>query len=141
MAKQQFPMATIAAYGPENLRATKLVVAVFNKQGEEPIALRRWFTTETDARQDPVIAAEIGEFLKGFAVKSAIHTDRIIGCPHEEGIDYPQGGICPECPFWWNVDRFTHEPKRTGPETERKVGRNEICPCGSGRKYKKCCGA
>jgi preprotein translocase subunit SecA len=24
---------------------------------------------------------------------------------------------------------------------ERKVGRNEPCPCGSGRKYKKCCGA
>jgi uncharacterized protein YecA (UPF0149 family) len=21
-----------------------------------------------------------------------------------------------------------------------KVGRNEPCPCGSGRKYKKCCG-
>ncbi|MGE5599544.1 MAG: preprotein translocase subunit SecA [Bacteroidota bacterium] len=24
---------------------------------------------------------------------------------------------------------------------ERKVGRNEPCPCGSGKKYKKCCGA
>lgn len=24
---------------------------------------------------------------------------------------------------------------------EAKVGRNESCPCGSGRKYKKCCGA
>lgn len=23
---------------------------------------------------------------------------------------------------------------------ERKVGRNEPCPCGSGEKYKKCCG-
>ena len=23
----------------------------------------------------------------------------------------------------------------------RKVGRNEPCPCGSGRKYKKCCGS
>ena len=23
---------------------------------------------------------------------------------------------------------------------ERKVGRNEPCPCGSGKKYKKCCG-
>ena len=31
------------------------------------------------------------------------------------------------------------------PETfvraEPKVGRNEPCPCGSGKKYKKCCGA
>ena len=23
---------------------------------------------------------------------------------------------------------------------ENKVGRNETCPCGSGKKYKKCCG-
>jgi len=28
------------------------------------------------------------------------------------------------------------EPIRTG----RKVGRNEPCPCGSGKKYKQCCG-
>jgi SWIM/SEC-C metal-binding protein len=28
------------------------------------------------------------------------------------------------------------EPK----EAEKKVGRNEPCPCGSGKKYKKCCG-
>ena len=25
---------------------------------------------------------------------------------------------------------------REGP----KIGRNDLCPCGSGRKYKKCCG-
>jgi hypothetical protein len=24
--------------------------------------------------------------------------------------------------------------------TEPKIGRNESCPCGSGKKYKKCCG-
>jgi preprotein translocase subunit SecA len=23
---------------------------------------------------------------------------------------------------------------------EEKTGRNEPCPCGSGKKYKKCCG-
>jgi len=23
----------------------------------------------------------------------------------------------------------------------RKIGRNEPCPCGSGKKYKRCCGA
>jgi SWIM/SEC-C metal-binding protein len=28
------------------------------------------------------------------------------------------------------------EPKRA----EKKVGRNEPCPCGSGKKHKKCCG-
>jgi len=27
------------------------------------------------------------------------------------------------------------------PVESTKIGRNEPCPCGSGRKYKKCCGA
>ncbi len=30
--------------------------------------------------------------------------------------------------------------KATYVHTERKVGRNDPCPCGSGKKYKKCCG-
>ena len=34
-------------------------------------------------------------------------------------------------------DTTNHEPIRNeGP----KVGRNDPCPCGSGRKYKNCCG-
>jgi hypothetical protein len=33
-------------------------------------------------------------------------------------------------------DEFEHEPA-----VSTKVGRNEPCPCGSGKKYKKCCGA
>jgi uncharacterized protein len=30
---------------------------------------------------------------------------------------------------------------RTVRREEPKVGRNDPCPCGSGRKYKQCCGA
>jgi yecA family protein len=32
-------------------------------------------------------------------------------------------------------------PKRLTPVRSSKIGRNDPCPCGSGRKYKKCCGA
>ena len=31
--------------------------------------------------------------------------------------------------------------QNSGPATLTKVGRNDACPCGSGKKYKKCCGA
>jgi preprotein translocase subunit SecA len=31
-------------------------------------------------------------------------------------------------------------PEGGPPAAPRKVGRNDPCPCGSGRKYKKCCG-
>jgi preprotein translocase subunit SecA len=38
-----------------------------------------------------------------------------------------------------------HSPGSTTPSTVRrstpKVGRNDPCPCGSGKKYKKCHGA
>ena len=33
----------------------------------------------------------------------------------------------------------SEEPK-TVVNTKDKVGRNDPCPCGSGKKYKKCCG-
>ncbi len=38
-------------------------------------------------------------------------------------------------PAW----RAAHRP--IAPARGEKVGRNEPCPCGSGRKYKRCCGA
>ena len=31
-------------------------------------------------------------------------------------------------------------PKRKPVKAEKKIGRNEPCPCGSGKKYKNCCG-
>ena len=32
------------------------------------------------------------------------------------------------------------EKPKTVRRTEKKVGRNDPCPCGSGKKYKNCCG-
>jgi hypothetical protein len=37
---------------------------------------------------------------------------------------------------WWDCFDQTEKPK-----WKRRVGRNQPCPCGSGQKYKKCCGA
>ncbi|MDY0131328.1 MAG: preprotein translocase subunit SecA [Desulforegulaceae bacterium] len=31
--------------------------------------------------------------------------------------------------------------RKTIKRQQRKIGRNELCPCGSGKKYKRCCGA
>lgn len=47
----------------------------------------------------------------------------------------------PACVF--AIDEFWRERGLSRParSRERKVGRNEPCPCGSGRKYKRCCGA
>lgn len=32
------------------------------------------------------------------------------------------------------------DPKQTPVKNENKTGRNDPCPCGSGKKFKKCCG-
>ncbi len=37
-------------------------------------------------------------------------------------------------------DVFAEEEKKNQPIKTEKVGRNDPCPCGSGKKYKKCCG-
>ncbi|MCB9647098.1 MAG: SEC-C domain-containing protein [Deltaproteobacteria bacterium] len=34
-----------------------------------------------------------------------------------------------------------HDHEHEAPAVERRVGRNDPCPCGSGKKYKKCHGA
>ena len=43
-----------------------------------------------------------------------------------------------EAETWTFVDgRIVHKPFR---HDQPKIGRNDPCPCGSGKKYKKCCG-
>ncbi len=38
-------------------------------------------------------------------------------------------------------DQEEKKPGKTVVRKDKKVGRNDPCPCGSGKKYKKCCGA
>lgn len=103
-----FPVATVAFYGPDDQRASKLVIGIINQEGAEP-TLRRWYSDNSDLRSVPEIESEIKAFIKDHDVVSVSMVDRIIGCPHEEGIDYPDGESCPQCPFWRGRDRFTGE--------------------------------
>ena len=107
----QYPLATIAIYGPDSKLATKLVVSVLDGPGQrDPSATHTWTTHAGDVRHDPEIAAEVASFVQQHHAKQSVASDRVIGCPHEEGIDYPMGRTCPRCPFWAGIDRFTHEP-------------------------------
>jgi Protein of unknown function (DUF1186)/SEC-C motif len=109
----QHPLASIAPYGPDNAFATKLVVSVLERPGQrEPSVMRTWTTQAADVRHDPTIAADVADFLRQYGVKQTVTSDRIMGCPHQEGIDCPMGRNCPQCPFWAGIDRFTHEPRR-----------------------------
>ena len=43
-------------------------------------------------------------------------------------------------PTWTSSDPEGSKPKTVRKTVKQKVGRNDPCPCGSGKKYKKCCG-
>jgi hypothetical protein len=101
-----YPIATIAYYGPDDQTATKVAVGIVDAK-EEVIELRNWLVRAQDVRIDGAINHEILAFIKEYNVQRVAMADRIIGCPHEEGIDYPEGSTCPHCPYWAKIDRWT----------------------------------
>jgi hypothetical protein len=68
--------------------------------------MRDWKVENGDVRNDPTIAREILEFIQEHGALSVAMSDGIMGCPHQEGIDY-EGEWCPVCDFWRGRDRFT----------------------------------
>ena len=116
---QGYPVATVALYGPTDELATKVAVGIVRNEGEETDSLQRWFSEDTDIRHDAGIEQEILAFILAHGAKSVAITDRIIGCPHEEGIDYPNGKSCPQCQVLG----------RTGPLDPRANSLNECAAC------------
>ena len=100
-----FPRATLAFYGPDDKHASKAVLGIFLRDGYEGI-IHRYFSDDADARYEIDIQENILARLREHGVHSLIMMEKIFGCPHEEGIDYPQGASCPQCPFWKDRDRF-----------------------------------
>ena len=104
-----YPVATLAFYGPNDQRASKVAVGIVPAENAEPEVLESWFAKEADVRRDSAIGEEILAFIHQHGAKSVVMSDRIIGCPHEEGTDYPDGQVCPDCPFWAHRDRWSGE--------------------------------
>ena len=98
-SKVNFPIGVLTYFGPDDQTISKIVVVVIPSIGADPI-LRRWQGPEIT--NDSKAASEIGKFLKEQKVLEVVMAEGVIGCPHEEGIDYPLGESCPKCPFWAN---------------------------------------
>ena len=126
------PIATVAFYGPNLHQATKAAVGIVPSENSEVEELRAWLVDRGDIRSDPGIAREILEFIEEHQVRSVAITDGIIGCPHQEGIDY-EGEWCAVCEFWhgryvvaWigcdcrpGLDRRRLELRKQQPDTPR----------------------
>ena len=105
------PIATVAFYGPDNTQASKVVCSIIANEDAEPDPMKIWIS-KGDARKSEKILSEVINFIEVNKAKTVTMVEEILGCPHEEGIDYPEGETCPECPFWKNRNRFTHEIER-----------------------------
>jgi hypothetical protein len=102
---QGHPLGTVAFYGPNDSRATKVAVGIIRREGEHVREMEKWFSDVSDVRDDEVISGQILAFLQKHAVRTVVVGAVILGCPHEEGIDYPEDAVCPKCPYWAGRER------------------------------------
>jgi uncharacterized protein len=65
--------------------------------------------------------------------------DRITSKMREEIVDQLPVTLQSIAAYWRDPDRPL--PQREQLLRSTKVGRNDPCPCGSGKKFKKCCGS
>ena len=87
---QGHPIATIAFYGPDDRRASKVVLGIFDHDGAQP-RMEKWLSEIADLRKDmPTLQAILNRIIEN-RVKSVAMLDKVFGCPHEAGIDYPSG--------------------------------------------------
>ena len=93
----EFPIGTVALYGPNDKTTTKIVAGVILGEDAEPL-IERW--VGTDVKDNPTVQQAIQGFFAKNGVKSVAATDQNMGCPHEEGEDFPDGEDCPFCPYW-----------------------------------------
>jgi hypothetical protein len=93
----KYPIGTVATYGPDDKTVTKIAASVFPNEFAEPI-IERW--VGTGIMENAKIQEQIQEFFTRHGVKSVAATEGNMGCPHEEGEDFPVGEDCPFCPFW-----------------------------------------
>jgi hypothetical protein len=95
--KPKFPVGTLAYYGPDNVTTTKIVAGILYSAEAKPI-IRRYVAS--DCLSNDRIQRQVFEFFADHGVKTILNPAGNIGCPHEEGKDYPKGEDCPFCPYW-----------------------------------------
>jgi len=95
----KYPLAAVTPYGPDDKTVTKLTVGIIpNAQADDVSVLDRW--VGTNVASDEKVAKEMYAFMRSYGVKTVTTATVVMGCPHEEGEDFPDGQDCPFCPFW-----------------------------------------
>lgn len=96
--------------------------------------LRQGIGLRAYGQEDPVMAYQIEGFDMFEEMNHSIQEDTIRYLFHVETPDKMERKRVATS---ISTDKKSNEPIVKG----KKIGRNDPCPCGSGKKYKKCCGA
>ncbi|HEX6566955.1 MAG TPA: hypothetical protein VF020_21875 [Chthoniobacterales bacterium] len=101
-----YPVATLVFYGPNDRKATKAVLGIIDTEGAEP-RFHTWAyeVADKDLRYNVDLQNEWIKIIEEAGCKSLALLEEINGCPHQEGVDYPEGETCPKCPFWSGRER------------------------------------
>lgn len=99
-----FRTGTIAYYGPDDKTVTKIVVGITVGAGNNFIDTKKWSSESKDIKNNNQVLEEVSDYLNLSKVDSVATIERVMGCPHEAGIDYPEDMPCPACPFWVNEE-------------------------------------
>ena len=87
----------------------------------------RWFLIST-AQGAFLLVALAGLLVAHYGLRAVAHSIR----PEDEEDSSDEDG--------WEDDAWSEDPEFGVTRSKAEpVGRNDPCPCGSGRKYKKCC--
>jgi hypothetical protein len=100
-----YPLGIIAFYGFDNQSAAKAVIGIIKEAGDAPKQIKKWESEKGDLRRDVPTIKELFKYIEAHNVQSVALTPGIYYCPHEPGIDFPEGESCPHCPFWFNVKK------------------------------------
>jgi hypothetical protein len=110
--------------------------------GDEGEAIRRFtaaFTQEPAGRDWEAVADRLGEICQSPEQKAEL-AEILRRHPNPAPLPPPQALPVSRRPAPATMPTFPRaQLPTTIAEPARKVGRNDPCPCGSGKKYKKCC--
>jgi hypothetical protein len=106
--RRGWPLATVAFYGRDLDHASKVNVSIMPAWDAPPTAMHAWTIEAGDIRTDGRVAGEMLAFIAEHAALSVGIAPKILGCPHQQGIDY-DGAFCPDpdCAFWHGRDRWS----------------------------------
>ena len=65
-----YPAATIAFYGPDDRRATKVALGILHAEGDDAREMEKWWTEKGDIRRDAAVFESIFRLTQSRQVRS-----------------------------------------------------------------------